>query len=54
MFRLELICLTKSGISIARIVTVRPTIDSVHTQPFSGSMNRLNSQCHAKRIAEMA
>src|SRR4029079_14053479 len=53
MFRLDLICLTNSGISAARITTVRPMIDSTHAAPPSGSRTRLNSQCHPTRIAEM-
>ena len=35
MLRLDLICLTNSGISSVRIVTVSPTIDSAHVQPES-------------------
>ena len=37
MLRLDLICLTNSGISAARIVSVRPMIDSAHEAPEAGA-----------------
>src|SRR3954451_10436961 len=36
MFRLDLICLTNSGIREARITRVSPMIDSTHDQPEAG------------------
>ena len=40
MLRLDLICLTNSGISAARITSVRPMIDSTQVPPPSGSSTR--------------
>ena len=55
MLRLDLICLTNSGISIARTTRVSPTIDRAQVPPASGSMPiALNSQCHATMTAETA
>ena len=54
MLRLDLICFTKSGISAARITSVRPTIDSVHDSPPLGSRpSRSNSLCQPISTAEM-
>ena len=36
MLRLDLICLTNSGISAARMTRVRPMIDSTHASPPPG------------------
>ena len=54
MFRLDLICLTNSGISAARTTRVRPTIDSTQAAPPSGFRKRLNSQCQASSTPETA
>jgi hypothetical protein len=56
MFRLDLICLTNSGISAARTVRVRPMIESTQVEPPSGSICRISvsAQCQATRTAEMA
>ena len=55
MFRLDLICLTNSGISAARMTRVRPMIDRAHDAPPSGSSPmRVNSSCHASITPEMA
>ena len=55
MLRLDLICLTNSGISAARTVRVRPMIDSTQVPPPSGFIPMvLKSQCHATSTAEIA
>ena len=54
MLRLDLICLTNSGISAARITTVRPMIDSTHDMPPSSGRTRLKSQCQPSSTAETA
>ena len=55
MLRLALICRTKSGISAARMTTVRPMIDSAHAAPLSGGRpSVVNSRCHRTSTNEMA
>ncbi len=54
MFRLDLICLTNSGIRAARTTSVSPMIESTHAAPPSGLRKRLNSQCQASSTAETA
>ena len=55
MLRLDLICLTNSGIKAARTVRVRPMIDSTQTRPLSPSSPiESSAQCHATSTAEMA
>ena len=55
MLRLDLICLTNSGISTARTTSVRPMIDSAQVPPASGSSpSSLKSQCQPTMIAETA
>ena len=54
MFRLDLICLTNSGISVARTTSVSPMIDSAQVPPASGSRTGSKSQCQPTRIAETA
>ena len=44
MLRLDLICLTNSGISAARITTVSPTMDSTQAQPEDGPSTAPNSE----------
>ena len=44
MLRAELICLTNSGISSVRIVTVSMMIDSAHVQPLSAPSSGENTQ----------
>ena len=51
MLRLDLICLTKSGISNARMTTVRPTIDSAHAAPEVSGNTWLHNQCQPTRTA---
>ena len=54
MLRLDLICLTNSGISSARTVTVRPMIARTHVHPESSDITCENSQCHASNTPDTA
>ncbi len=55
MLRLDLICLTNSGISAARTTRVRPTIDRAQVTPPSGFMPMFeSSQCQATMMADTA
>ena len=55
MLRLDLICLTNNGISIARTTSVRPMIDSAQVPPASGSSpSSVKSQCQPTMIADTA
>ena len=55
MLRLDLICLTNSGISMARTTRVSPMIDSAQVPPASGSIpSSVKSQCQPTMIAETA
>ena len=55
MLRLDLICLTNSGISAARITSVRPTIDSTQAAPLSAGKTWLRTAlCQPISTAEMA
>ncbi len=54
MLRLDLICLTNSGIRSVRIVTVRPTIDSAHVQPLFSGSTVAKILCQTSRIPDTA
>ena len=55
MLRLDLICLTNSGISAARMMRVRPMIDSAQAAPPDGSRpSQVHRLCHPIRMNEMA
>ena len=53
MFRLDLICLTNSGISAIRMTRVSPMIDSAQAAPPAGSRTRLNSLWKPTRTTEI-
>ncbi len=53
MLRLDLICLTNSGISAIRMTRVRQMIDSTHAIPVSGPKTPPHTLCQPTRIAEM-
>ena len=54
MLRLDLICLTNSGISAARMTRVRPMIDSTQAMPDSGPKMLPHTLCHPIKMAEIA
>ena len=54
MLRLDLICLTNSGISAARITSVSPMIDSTQAMPVSSRKSWPNTLCQPISTAEMA
>ena len=54
MLRLDLICLTNSGISAVRMTRVRPMIDSTQAIPVSGSEDVTEQVVEAGQHAEMA
>ena len=54
MLRLDLICLTNSGISAARITRVRPMIESTQAAPLSAGRTWLHTLCQPISTAEMA
>ena len=54
MLRLDLICLTNSGINAARISTVSPMIDSTHDMPPSSSRpTKVQTSCQPTSATEM-
>src|SRR5680860_1313219 len=53
MFRLDLICLTNSWISAARMTSVSPTIASAQDHPDSGPNTRPNTLWNATRTTEV-
>ncbi len=54
MFRLDLICLTNSGINAARITSVRPMMESTHEAPDSSPKSRPHRLCQAISTADTA
>lgn len=54
MFRVDLICFTKSGIRQIRIRTTRQKMDRPQAQPLFSSKTRLNSEWNWTMIQETA
>ena len=56
MLRLDLICLTNSGIRAARMISVRPMIDSAQAAPPVSGRARGSSTalCHPIKMKEIA
>ena len=52
MLRLDLICLTNSGISAVRMTTVRNTMDSTQVQPLSAPSSGEKMECASTRMPE--
>ena len=53
MLRLDLICLTNSGISAARMTRVRPMIESTQAMPEDAPKIAPKTLCHPTRTAEI-